>query len=125
MTHLLLQVLQPLNEKAAKVLTENSDLLETDDMEPLLLQLIAHVYANRVGSYQARRIVCKHIGHAFRIPNPHPSRNYAAGNPEVLGGWGSRRGEATDNLPRRPSRVRPAGVCEAQRRPGETHRDAA
>ena len=52
---LLPQVLQPLNEKAAKVLTENADLLETDDMEPLLLQLISHVYANRV-----RELRCKH-----------------------------------------------------------------
>mmetsp|Transcript_2545 Transcript_2545/g.7227 ORF Transcript_2545/g.7227 Transcript_2545/m.7227 type:complete len:193 (+) Transcript_2545:180-758(+) len=42
------EVLQPLNEKAAKVLSENTDLLETDDVEPLLLHLISHVASNRV-----------------------------------------------------------------------------
>lgn len=41
-------VLQPLNERAAKVVTENIDLLEGSTIEPLLLQLVAHVFANRV-----------------------------------------------------------------------------
>eukprot|EP00873_Tetraselmis_striata_P004999 jgi/Tetstr1/425263/TSEL_015716.t1 len=42
------EVLQPLNEQAANALFENADLLETDEVEPLLLQLIAHMSANKV-----------------------------------------------------------------------------
>ncbi len=65
------KVLQPLNEKAAQIATDNIDLLEGSTIEPLLLQvrmrgeflsrppastdslihcyqLVAHVYANRV-----------------------------------------------------------------------------
>ena len=41
-------VLQPLNERAAKVVTENIDLLEGSEITTSLLQLVAHVYANRV-----------------------------------------------------------------------------
>lgn len=41
-------VLQPLNEKAAKIITEHADLLEGSSVEPLLLQLVAHVSAYRV-----------------------------------------------------------------------------
>ena len=41
-------VLQPLNEKAAKVVTEHADLLEGAEVEPLLLQLVAHVSAYKV-----------------------------------------------------------------------------
>ena len=41
-------VLQPLNEKAAKIVTEHADLLEGSTVEPLLLQLVAHVSAYRV-----------------------------------------------------------------------------
>ena len=41
-------VLQPLNERAAKVVTENIDLLEGSTIQPLLLQLVAHVFSNRV-----------------------------------------------------------------------------
>ena len=41
-------VLQPLNEKAAKIVTEHADLLEGSSVEPLLLQLVAHVSAYRV-----------------------------------------------------------------------------
>ncbi|GAX73465.1 hypothetical protein CEUSTIGMA_g917.t1 [Chlamydomonas eustigma] len=42
------KVLQPLNERAAQIATDNVDLLEGSTIEPLLLQLVAHVYANRV-----------------------------------------------------------------------------
>ena len=41
-------VLQPLNEKAAKIITEHAALLEGSSVEPLLLQLVAHVSAYRV-----------------------------------------------------------------------------
>lgn len=41
-------VLQPLNEKASKIVTEHADLLEGSSVEPLLLQLVAHVSAYRV-----------------------------------------------------------------------------
>lgn len=41
-------VLQPLNEKAAKIVTEHADLLEGASVEPLLLQLVAHVSAYKV-----------------------------------------------------------------------------
>ncbi len=44
----MIKVLQPLNEKAAAVVTDNIDLLEGSTSEPLLLQLVAHVHANRV-----------------------------------------------------------------------------
>ena len=46
--HWMKAVLQPLNEKAAKIVTEHADLLEGDSVEPLLLQLVAHVSAYRV-----------------------------------------------------------------------------
>ena len=42
------EVLQPLNEKAAQIITERIDLLEASTIEPRLLQLVAHVYAYRV-----------------------------------------------------------------------------
>uniref|UniRef100_A0A7R9YPK9 Uncharacterized protein n=1 Tax=Chlamydomonas euryale TaxID=1486919 RepID=A0A7R9YPK9_9CHLO len=42
------QVLQPLNEKAAAIATDNIDLLDGSSIQPQLLQLVAHVYANRV-----------------------------------------------------------------------------
>ncbi|KAK9816448.1 hypothetical protein WJX72_000464 [[Myrmecia] bisecta] len=42
------EVLQPLNEKAANIVTSNADLLEASSMEPLLLQLVAHVSAYKV-----------------------------------------------------------------------------
>ena len=41
-------VFQPLNERVAEIVTGNADLLEGAAMEPLLLQLVAHVSANRV-----------------------------------------------------------------------------
>ena len=41
-------VLQPLNEKAAEIVVKHADLLQTSRMEPLLLQLVAHVCAYRV-----------------------------------------------------------------------------
>jgi len=46
--HWMKSVLQPLNEKAAKIVTEHADLLEGSSVEPLLLQLVAHVSAYRV-----------------------------------------------------------------------------
>lgn len=46
--HWMKTVLQPLNEKAAKIITEHADLLEGSSVEPLLLQLVAHVSAYRV-----------------------------------------------------------------------------
>lgn len=42
------KVLQPLNERAAVIITDNIDLIEGSAIEPLLLRLVAHVYANRV-----------------------------------------------------------------------------
>ena len=41
-------VLQPLNEKAAEIVVKHADLLQSSRMEPLLLQLVAHVCAYRV-----------------------------------------------------------------------------
>ncbi|KAL4427457.1 hypothetical protein ABPG77_000746 [Micractinium sp. CCAP 211/92] len=41
-------VLQPLNEKAADVIVNHVDLLRTPYIDPLLLQLVAHVSANKV-----------------------------------------------------------------------------
>ena len=42
------EVLQPLNEKAADIIVKHADLLQSAEMEPLLLQLVAHVFAYRV-----------------------------------------------------------------------------
>ncbi|CAL8467388.1 g6925 [Coccomyxa elongata] len=42
------EVLQPLNEKAADIIVRHADLLQSARMEPLLLQLVAHVSAYRV-----------------------------------------------------------------------------
>lgn len=42
------EVLQPLNEKAANTVVEHADALESSSMEPLLLQLVAHVSAYKV-----------------------------------------------------------------------------
>jgi len=44
----MMSVFQPLNERAAEIVTKNADLLEGAAMEPLLLQLVAHVSAYRV-----------------------------------------------------------------------------
>ncbi|KAL4856782.1 hypothetical protein ACK3TF_002845 [Chlorella vulgaris] len=41
-------VLQPLNEKAADIVVNHVDLLRTPYIDPLLLQLVAHVSANKV-----------------------------------------------------------------------------
>ena len=41
-------VLQPLNEKAKDIIVNHSDLLESHSVEPLLLQLVAHVSAYKV-----------------------------------------------------------------------------
>ncbi|GLC36098.1 hypothetical protein PLESTB_001380900 [Pleodorina starrii] len=42
------EVLQPLNERAAKVITEHLDFLDSPGLEPLLLQLVAATSAYRV-----------------------------------------------------------------------------
>ncbi|GLI65370.1 hypothetical protein VaNZ11_008921 [Volvox africanus] len=42
------EVLQPLNERAAQVVTEHIDLLDSQGLEPLLLQLVAATSAYRV-----------------------------------------------------------------------------
>ena len=41
-------VLQPLNEKAKDIIVKHADLLQSSHMEPLLLQLVAHVSAYQV-----------------------------------------------------------------------------
>ncbi|CAK0785547.1 hypothetical protein CVIRNUC_008757 [Coccomyxa viridis] len=41
-------VLQPLNEKAKDIIVKHADLLQSTHMEPLLLQLVAHVSAYQV-----------------------------------------------------------------------------
>lgn len=41
-------VLQPLNEKAADTIVNHLNLLDSATLNPLLLQLVAHVTANRV-----------------------------------------------------------------------------
>jgi hypothetical protein len=52
-------VLQPLNEKAADIIVKHADLLQSAEMEPLLLQLVAHVFAYRV--IIKRCITCKNM----------------------------------------------------------------
>ena len=42
------QVFMPLSEKAARLVVERADLLESSSIEPLLLQLVAHVSALKV-----------------------------------------------------------------------------
>ncbi|KAG2489113.1 hypothetical protein HYH03_012339 [Edaphochlamys debaryana] len=42
------EVLQPLNERAARVVTEHIDLLDSPGLEPMLLQLVAATSAYRV-----------------------------------------------------------------------------
>ena len=42
------KVLQPLNEKAARIIAEHIDLLDAQHVVPELLQLVAHVSAMRV-----------------------------------------------------------------------------
>ncbi|GMH39054.1 hypothetical protein BSKO_06952 [Bryopsis sp. KO-2023] len=44
----MLEVLQPLNERAANIIFEHIDLLDSSRIEPLLLQLVAHVAAYKV-----------------------------------------------------------------------------
>ena len=57
------EVLQPLNERVAETVVKNADLLESHAMEPLLLQLIAHV--------SAYRVIIKRCG---RLLPPYPPR---------------------------------------------------
>ncbi len=42
------EVLMPLSERAARLVVERADLLESSEIEPLLLQLVAHVSAYKV-----------------------------------------------------------------------------
>lgn len=62
------EVLQPLNERVAETVVKNADLLESHAMEPLLLQLIAHV--------SAYRVIIKRCGllppRPFAAPLPRP-----------------------------------------------------
>jgi len=44
----MFEVLQPLNEKASNIVVKHIDLLDTPKVEPLLLQLVAHVAAYKV-----------------------------------------------------------------------------
>ena len=44
----MLEVLQPLNEKASNIVVEHIDLLDSPRIEPLLLQLVSHVAAYKV-----------------------------------------------------------------------------
>ena len=44
----MLEVLQPLNEKASNIVVEHIDLLDSPRVEPLLLQLVSHVAAYKV-----------------------------------------------------------------------------
>lgn len=44
----MIEVLQPLNERASKIVRDRIDLLDTPKVEPLLLQLVAHVAAYKV-----------------------------------------------------------------------------
>lgn len=55
-------VLQPLNEKAAEIVVRHADLLQSSQMEPLLLQLVAHVMAYRV---ILKRCACCAAGAGF------------------------------------------------------------
>ena len=45
--HWMRHVLQPLNERAADIIVTRIDLLQDDRISELLLQLVAHVSANR------------------------------------------------------------------------------
>lgn len=57
-------VLQPLNEKARDIIVNRVDLLEATSLEPLLLQLVAHVSAYRV---ILARSVPTHIPRSFAV----------------------------------------------------------
>jgi hypothetical protein len=67
------EVLQPLNEKAADIIVRHADLLQSAQMEPLLLQLVAHVSAYRVILKRCTQIfqaVCR--GTVVEIQNVFP-----------------------------------------------------
>ena len=42
------EVLQPLNDKAADAITNHIDLLDSEEVEPLLLKLMAYVKTTKV-----------------------------------------------------------------------------
>lgn len=44
----MMEVLQPLNDRAASIIIDHIDLLDSSRVEPLLLQLVAHVAAYKV-----------------------------------------------------------------------------
>ena len=62
-------VLQPLNEKAKDIIVKHADLLQSSQMEPLLLQLVAHVSAYQVILQRCahplpRKVVAAHLSRA-------------------------------------------------------------
>lgn len=44
----MLEVLQPLNERASNIVVQHIDLLDSPKVEPLLLQLVAHASAYKI-----------------------------------------------------------------------------
>ena len=67
-------VLQPLNEKAKDIIVKHADLLQSSQMEPLLLQLVAHVSAYQVilQRYEASHWCTSHRGCTLvRSAPPH------------------------------------------------------
>lgn len=79
------EVLQPLNERVAEVVIKNADLLESHSMEPLLLQLVAHVSAYRVIIKRSCPLVCQSICQSMRLLKSHPMKasSFAASRPLV------------------------------------------
>lgn len=58
----MVEVLQPLNERAAELIFKHSDLLDSSTINPILLQFISHVAANRCDGWGARRaIACNSV----------------------------------------------------------------
>ncbi|KAK9863401.1 hypothetical protein WJX84_008631 [Apatococcus fuscideae] len=68
------EVLQPLNQRASEAITQRADLLESSMMEPLLLQLVAHVSAFKV---ILRRWEEGHVAERSAIPYPDKVVDYA------------------------------------------------
>lgn len=62
----MVEVLQPLNERASKIVRDRIDLLDTPKVEPLLLQLVAHVAAYKVILSRSQYRLFKLLRFAFR-----------------------------------------------------------
>ena len=75
------EVLQPLNERVAEIVTKNADLLEAAAMEPLLLQLVAHVSAYRV-------IIKRWAAETPSQPSAGPPRDGMGVSPAGSSGFG-------------------------------------